>query len=52
MFLLKFCPLEKRRLTLKKDNFKQGRWELEEHERFLIACYNHGQNWQKVRNHY
>jgi hypothetical protein len=27
---------------------KEGRWEQEEHESFLRACYEHGEDWDKV----
>ena len=26
-----------------------GRWEKEEHERFMKACYNYGDDWKKVK---
>jgi hypothetical protein len=35
-------------LMKKSSNFREGRWEAEEHERFLKACYDHGEDWDKV----
>jgi len=35
-------------LMKKSSNFHEGRWEAEEHERFLKACYDHGEDWDKV----
>jgi len=26
-----------------------GRWEKDEHERFMKACYNYGDDWKKVK---
>jgi hypothetical protein len=37
------------RFKLKERKIKQGRWTDEEHERFLRACYEHPNNWQKVK---
>ena len=41
---------EKFKFSVKKNN--TGKWSKEEHQNFLDACKNHGNNWFKVKFYY
>lgn len=43
--------LKKKRIRLINPQLRQGRWDEEEHNRFLKACFDHGEDWPKVINY-
>ena len=54
----KYFPLKKKKILHKKltfseiikSGYKVGRWENEEHDRFIRSCMLHNNNWRKVKN--
>ncbi len=41
--------LDKKKLRLENSTIKEGRWDANEHEKFLKACFEFGEDWQKVK---
>ena len=39
---------EKKCIVIESSKFKKGRWNPEEHERFLKGCYEYKNDWKKV----
>jgi len=40
--------LKKRDFASKESHFNTGRWQKEEHQRFLLACYEHKEDWNRI----
>lgn len=44
---------ERKRLKLRKKEtkkeYKEGKWDKEEHQDFIQACHKYGNNWAKVK---
>lgn len=38
-------------IKIKKTNFNEGRWTVDEHRRFIEAILKHGNDWKNVQNH-
>jgi hypothetical protein len=54
-FLLKKKRIINKKLTLHeiiKSGYNVGRWEMDEHDKFIKSCMSYKNNWRKVLNHY
>lgn len=40
------------RIKFRSNQLREGRWERNEHEKFINACLTYGNNWKKVRKFY
>lgn len=47
---LKRNGLLEKRIIKKNGKIKTGRWEKDEHSRFINACLTYGPDWRKVNN--
>lgn len=49
IFRLRKPGFRTQKFKISQSSFKRGRWDQDEHKKFIDACMTFGNNWRKVR---